>query len=174
MKKIILIIALVGGLGWTAMAQKSNHLYGGGISYGAQTEKLGLNLRAYKPLKNNFRVGAEFTLFARHTYEDSSITYRSYQSELMLNLHYLVKISPKFSLYPLVGINFNMELLKNDGVAGVETTTISILTVNNIGAGMQYQLNNRAYLFGEYRYATGEFNKNISTVGMMIHTAAKM
>lgn len=173
MKKSLLIIALVCGLGWTAMAQLPTRVWGGGISYGPNIEKMGLNLRTYQYYKSNIRVGSELNIFAPYQHPNR-VPITDYLAEGMVNLHYLLPVSPKLTVYPIGGIHIKFGLQKSELIAPEDINTLSFYTGLDIGTGVQYKLGDKVYLFGEYKYSTSkDYNRGVPTFGIMVHTAGK-
>lgn len=173
MKKLLLIIALVCGLGWTAMAELPTRVWGGGISYGPNIEKVGLNLRTYNYYKPNIRVGSELNIFTPYEHGiTSQIT--DYLAEGMVNIHYLLPVNNKVSFYPIGGIHIKFGVEKQSLPPNEDVSTITLISGLNIGAGLQYEVSNKSYLFAEYKYSTSkEFNRGVPTIGIMVHKGNK-
>jgi len=171
MKKSLLIIALVCGLGWTAQAQLPKRIWGGGIVFGLETEKAGLNFRTYHYLTEKVRMGSELTFYYPYQYEKDAVNYNSQLGEAIVNFHYLVPVSSKVTFYPLAGLDLKLEVLKYNAstVPAGETTTTTFLSGLDIGGGFQFHYTKQTSLFAEYRYTGGDYNRNIPTIGLMVH-----
>ncbi|MBR1882627.1 MAG: porin family protein [Muribaculaceae bacterium] len=146
MKKVI-VFACVAVLALVASAQVRQHetAVGANLIYGSEIERVGLGARFQYGILDQLRAEVGFNGFVKN--HDTSWW------DVNLNAHYLLSISQdKFYVYPITGLNYTMVSTKIKLAEGnkksVEDNHIGL----NLGAGVEYELNEHWGVNAEYRH----------------------
>lgn len=150
MKKIFmtLCIALV-TLG--ASAQKGEQNVGAHVLYGTDAGNIGFGVKYQNSITDAIRLEAVGDYYLK--------TDGFSMFDVNVNGHYLFPLSDKFTVYPLVGINYTSwkqenavsfgEKYKDDNI-DIKDTSIGL----NIGGGIQYKLTDKIRIGAELKYQT--------------------
>ncbi len=136
---------------------------GGGLVYGSEIEKLGLQLMYYYFMTATIALGGDITFFFPEKTEffDSSIT----QTLITLNVmaHYVLYTSVIMRAYALAGLNYALFRFKSEGT-GFDMSDSSSEIGLNLGGGIEYALAT-GFLFLELKYILSEFDQLVLAVG---------
>jgi len=142
MKKIFTIMcALMLGMGLAqAQVQQGETAVGANLVYGSEIESLGLGARFQYGILDHLRAEVGFNGFFQHNHTS--------WWDVNLNAHYLLGLwNQQLYFYPLVGVNYTMTKVKVEGVSD-EENHIGL----NVGAGVEYELNEHFGVNLEYRH----------------------
>ena len=142
MKKIFTIMcALMLGMGFAqAQVQQGETAVGANLVYGSEIESMGLGARFQYGILDHLRAEVGFNGFFEH---DHTTWW-----DVNLNAHYLLGLwNQQLYFYPLVGLNYTMTKVKEAGVSD-EENHIGL----NVGAGVEYELNEHFGVNLEYRH----------------------
>lgn len=167
MKKV-LIIAILAMSGVCAFAQKGEKSAGINLNFGTTAKNVGLGAKFQYGITDAIRI-------------EPSLTYYfggSGMLDITANAHYVFNIVPKFNVYPLVGIGFDMcryetmdfgdwlenFLMEEDFETKHET---DVCFKFNFGAGAEYDITSRIALGLELRYEviTGGYSQFVAGIG---------
>lgn len=136
---------------------------GGGIIYGSEIEKLGLQLMYYYFMTTSIALGGDISFFFPEKTEfiGSSFT----QTLITLNVvaHYVLYTSVIMRAYALAGLNYALFRFKSEGEGFSGSDSSSELGLN-IGGGIEYALAS-GFLFLELKYILSEFDQLVLAVG---------
>ncbi len=152
MKKYILmaIVALAAIL--NAHAEQGDVSAAAQFVYASKYSMAGLGAQVqYEPIRN-LRFAPEFIYFFENKHRTAI--------NANLNLHYIIKTSSTFALYPLVGFTFghynNTLIDQSEDHCGA-----------NIGVGCQYSVHEKLYFFSEERFQIiKNFNQSATVLGL--------
>ncbi|MEX0778347.1 MAG: hypothetical protein WD491_11495 [Balneolales bacterium] len=139
---------------------------GGGLAYGTNIERLGIQANGYYtiPANEQIRAGLEYTYFFPESYDGGSSRF----SEFNINGNYLFYEEDEISAYALGGINHSTSSVNVDGnefFGGMSTSGSS--TGLNIGGGAEY-LADFGSLYGELKFVISDFDQLVLSVGTRI------
>ena len=98
MKKFIIAASLIFlGLG-SAFAQQGKQAVGGSLSYGTETESVGIGAKYQYNITNEIRIEPSMDYFFKH----NGLS----MFDINANVHYLVPIASNVKIYPLAGFTF--------------------------------------------------------------------
>lgn len=141
MKKILTIAcALMLGMGFAqAQVHQGETAVGANLVYGSEIESVGLGARFQYGVTDQLRAEVGFNGFFEHDHMS--------WWDVNLNAHYLVALkSDQLYIYPLAGVNYTMVDFKHE--AKGEENHIGL----NVGAGVEYEINDHWGLNLEYRH----------------------
>lgn len=150
MKKIFLAIC-VALISLNVSAQKGEQNIGAHVLYGTDATNIGLGLKYQMNVTDAIRLEAVGDYYLK---KDGFSMY-----DVNLNGHYLFPLSTKWTVYPLVGVNYtHWSSGSIDFETGIdETTTVDIKDSSiglNVGGGIQYQLSDKIRVGAELKYQT--------------------
>ena len=152
MKKYILMAIVALAATFNAHAEQGDFSAAAQFVYASKYSMAGLGAQVqYEPVKN-FRLAPEFIYF----FENKNRT----AINANLNLHYIIKTSSTFALYPLVGFTF-----------GHYNNTLDHHSEDhcgaNVGVGGQYHVQEKLYFFTEQRFQViKNFNQSVTVLGL--------
>ena len=142
MKKVLvaLCVALL-ALGASAQAYQGQTAIGANMVYGSYTESLGFGVRfQYVPF-DQIRGVAEFDYFSGHKGRNLC--------DININAEYLLPVKHDvLYLYPIAGFNYTMSSHKDEFGGKTESNHVGL----NLGAGMEYEINDHFAASLEYRH----------------------
>lgn len=140
-KSLFIALALIFGVG-AAYADEGDH--GAGVTFGFGTgngmNNFGIGVRYNYMLSDNVRIEPSFMYY----FDTDDFT----QKDLSFNAHYLFNMADdKFHIYPIFGVTalFGKEKFVDDSDHYMRMGC-------NIGAGIQYDVNDDFALIGEAKY----------------------
>ena len=142
MKKFLMIFcALMMGMGLAqAQVQQGETAVGANLVYGSEIESRGLGARFQYGILDHLRAEVGFNGFFEHKHTS--------WWDVNVNAHYLLGLwNEQLYFYPLVGLNYTMTKVKVEGVSD-EENHIGL----NVGAGVEYELNEHFGVNLEYRH----------------------
>jgi len=175
MKKGLLIFAAFLMI-LSLQAQKGKISIGGGLAFGSEIEKLGINLRGYYGITEEIAAAPSFTYFFPNKLDFMSGEIKWNVWELNLDGHYTFTDSDQFSAYGLAGLNITGTSWKSEYdipnffTGQNEHYEESDSDVNiglNLGGGGQYNLNEQLGLFGEVKYVISNYDQLVFTFGVI-------
>jgi len=158
MKKLIIVFALIAFAVTTSHAQK--FLVGGGLVYGTEVEKGGIDIRGDIRITNSWAIVPNINFF----FPESSDAYKSGFTGINVDGHYLVNLGSGANVYPLFGLNFGHSSFKNkinDTKSG--NTEIGI----NLGGGIEYFFSSKVAGFFELKYVLGDYDQGVLGFGVL-------
>lgn len=138
MKKILtLICAFVLGMGAVhAQVHQGETAAGVNLVYGSEIESLGIGARFQYGVIDQLRAEVGFNYFFEHNHKT--------WWDVNVNAHYLLGLwNQQLYFYPLVGLNYTMTKEGSD-----EENHVGL----NVGAGVEYELNEHFGVNLEYRH----------------------
>ena len=138
MKKILTLVCLMMlGLGAAqAQVHQGETAVGANLVYGSEIESLGLGARFQYGVLDQLRAEVGFNGFFEHNHVS--------WWDVNLNAHYLIGLwNEQLYVYPLAGLNYTMAK-----AGDVESNHIGL----NLGAGVEYELNEHWGVNVEYRH----------------------
>ena len=142
MKKVLvaLCVALL-ALGASAQAYQGQTAIGANMVYGSYTESLGFGARfQYVPF-DQIRGVAEFDYFSGHKGRNLC--------DININAEHLLPVKHDvLYLYPIAGFNYTMSSHKDEFGGKTESNHVGL----NLGAGMEYEINDHFAASLEYRH----------------------
>ena len=136
MKKFLMMACMM--LFSTAMFAQQGAMYlGGNLNYATDYENFGIGAKAQYEFIQNLRAEASADYFFKKN--DVSMW------DINANMHYLFRISDKFAVYPLAGLNlafFNHDIPTRLGV--------------NLGGGLEYYVASNVKIGGEAKYIVSD------------------
>jgi hypothetical protein len=130
---------------------------GVGLTYGTSIKWLGLNVREYYFIKDHICFGPEFSYFPKPSYNHTKKTL----FEFNFTGHYIFEINHHFGIYPLTGLNYSYEIVK-DLKDKEKTGSLGI----NLGVGMHHKIKN-TFPYIEYKFVTGKLSQHVMSVGIL-------
>ncbi|MEX0773090.1 MAG: hypothetical protein WEB89_09165 [Balneolales bacterium] len=139
---------------------------GGGLAYGSEVTKLGIQANGYYtiPANEQIRAGLEFTYFFPESYEGGS----SRISEFNVNGNYFFYEEDEISAYGLAGISHITSSVSWDetsfsGAGGASGSWTGI----NLGGGAEYEAGFGS-LYGELKFVLSTYDQLVLSVGTRI------
>lgn len=143
MKKILsLACALVLGIGFaSAQVHQGETAVGANLVYGSEIESAGIGARFQYGVTDQLRAEVGFNYFFEHKHMS--------WWDVNINAHWLVGLwNDQLFIYPLAGVNYTMVNFSGDLDNKGEENHVGL----NIGAGIEYEINNHWGLNLEYRH----------------------
>ncbi len=142
MKKFIIAASMIFlGLG-SAFAQQGKQAVGGSLSYGTETESVGIGAKYQYNITNEIRIEPSMDYF----FKNNGLS----MFDINANVHYLVPIASNVKIYPLAGFTFtswHQDLGIGEGF-GASTSKFGV----NLGAGMEFALDRNWSMNFEVKY----------------------
>lgn len=142
MKKLFLAM-LIAFVSIGAFAQENKVSVGAQLSYGSDHERVGLGIKGQYGLIDNIRLEAAFNYF----FKQNNVSLY----DLNVNVHYVIPINEKFSVYPLAGLTY-MKVSASVKEEGLKLSVSDSRLGVNLGVGAQYQLDSNWAIAGELKY----------------------
>ena len=142
MKKILTLVCLMMlGMGFAqAQVHQGETAVGANLVYGSEIENLGIGARFQYGILDQLRAEVGLNYF----FEKNHVSW----CDVNVNAHYLVGLwNDQLYIYPLAGLNYTMTKVKIDGVSD-EENHVGL----NLGAGIEYELNEHFGVNFEYRH----------------------
>lgn len=136
--------------------------FGGGLCYGTDIERMGLNLRGGFLINEKLNVGADLNFFFPET--DGAAKASFY--EINLNGYYWLEASDNILFYPLAGLNISFFSFSFDSPVGNISESDSEIGFN-VGGGLGFKINNLTP-FVEGKYIISEWDQVVLTFGVLI------
>jgi len=157
-------------------AQKGKIGLGGGLAYGSEIKKMGIDLRGSYGITDKIDGVASFTYFFpdKEEYFGGEVKWNVW--EFNLDGHYKFVESDEYAVYGIAGINFTGTHWSskyewvNPITGQTEKYDESDSDMNiglNIGVGGQYNLNEQLGLFVEPKYVIGDYDQLVITFGII-------
>jgi opacity protein-like surface antigen len=146
-----------------AEAQQDEQTFGGGLVYGSELEKLGIQLNYYYFLTALLAVGGDFTLFFPESEEAGGVKSTATWMAFNINAHYILFTAIAMRAYVLAGLNFALFRFKVSGGGFSVSDSTSEIGLN-LGGGIEYALA-VGFLFAELKYIIGEFDQLVIAAG---------
>lgn len=147
------LVTLAWGSSSTARAEGIS--VGGGLVYGTEAEKVGLQLNGYYDLSEavmNLRVGGAFNYF----FVQEGLSY----SALNANAQYVFLRPDALMVYGLAGLNLTFVSVETP-IGDVSNTEIGL----NLGIGAEYSVAEQVGLFAEIKYVISEADQAVIGLG---------
>lgn len=147
MKKFIIAACMVFlGLG-SAFAQQGKQAVGGSLSYGTETESVGIGAKYQYNITNEIRVEPSMDYF----FKNNGLS----MFDINANVHYLVPIASNVKLYPLAGLTYtswhqdlDLDIVGIKGNFGASASKFGV----NLGAGLEFALDRNWNMNFELKY----------------------
>lgn len=147
MKKVI-IAACMMLLGISsAFAQQGKQAFGGNLSYGTETESVGIGAKYQYNITNEIRIEPSTNYF----FKNNGLS----MFDINANVHYLVPITSNVKIYPLAGFTFtswnqdlDLDIVGIEGDFGASASKFGV----NLGAGMEFALDRNWSMDVELKY----------------------
>jgi|GEM_PF-700738 len=134
---------------------------GTGASLEPSEELLGVNIRGYYGINEEFCFGPEISIFP---YQQLTEEEELSLLDLNVNVHYIFEVAHHIGIYPISGINYSIENARE--LAPLEEEErISAFGIN-YGAGLHYNIN-KVFIFAEYKGIIGALNAPFITAGVI-------
>lgn len=175
MKKLLLLVAILMA-GMSVYAQKGVKAVGLNLDYGTEISNVGFTGKFQYGITNAIRVEPAFTYYLK---KDGVNLW-----DITANVHYLFNVTPKFTVYPLVGIGYahtkasfsdDLEDYMPDGwsmnyegeeMSDDEGSSSSGNFCANFGAGAEYKLTDKLSIGAEFKYQLiDNFNQFVIGIG---------
>ena len=143
MKKILTIVCLLMlGMGvGSAQVHQGETAAGVNLVYGSRIESMGIGARFQYGVTDQLRAEVGFNHFFEHNHLSCW--------DVNINAHYLIGLAnDKLYIYPLAGLNYTMFDYKADDNPKGEENHVGL----NLGAGIEYELNEHFGVNLEYRH----------------------
>ena len=157
MKKAVFILFLCMIV---SSAYSQNFLVGGGLIYGTEVEKGGIDIRA------DFRVAPKWAIVPNINFffPESSNRFRSSFTGINVDAHYIKGLNSEASIYPLFGINFSKYSYKNKDTGNRNSNTELGI---NLGGGFEYFFSRKVAGLFEIKYVLGDYDQGVLTFGIL-------
>ena len=158
MKKLLVIFTLLTIFATTSYAQK--FLVGGGLVYGTEVDKGGIDIRGDIRFNENWAVVPNFNFF----FPTSNDSYKSGFTGFNIDGHYLFGIGSGANVYPLFGLNFGHSKYKNK----INDTKSSNTEIGiNLGGGIEYFFSSKIAGFFEVKYIISDYDQGVLGFGVL-------
>ncbi|MFK7846426.1 MAG: outer membrane beta-barrel protein [Rhodothermales bacterium] len=143
--------------------EEGEQLIGGGLIYGSEIEKLGLQLSYFYFMTTAIALGGDISFFfpEKTEFVDSSFTQTLFTLNVMA--HYVVFTTLIFRAYVLAGLNYAVFRFKSEGEFISGSSSSSEIGLN-LGGGIEYALA-AGFLFLELKYILSDFDQLVLAVG---------
>ncbi len=137
----------------SVMAQKGEKAVGVNVNYGSEIKNVGIGAKLQYGITDAIRIEPAFNYYL----EKDHVTFW----DIDANLHYLFNVSEAVKVYPLAGVGYAHSGFSYDG----ESTSSGDFAIN-VGAGAEYQLNEKFSIGAELKYQIiSNFNQIVFGVG---------
>jgi outer membrane protein X len=176
MKRGLFILAAFLMVVASLQAQKGKISVGGGLAYGTEIKKMGINLRGYYGITDKIDAAPSFTYFFpdKEEYFGGEIKWNVW--EFNLDGHYKFVESDQYNVYGIAGLNFTGTHWSSDyefvnpitGQTEKYDDSDSDLNIGlNIGAGGQYNFNEKLSAFTVLKYVISNYDQLVITFGII-------
>lgn len=178
MKKGLLLVAAILMM-VAAHAQKGKIAVGGGLAYGTEVEKLGIDLRGIYGITDKIDAAPSFTYFFpnKEDFLDGEIKVTWW--ELNLNGHYNFMVKEQYSVYGIAGLNFSRVGWKAEYTMPgygftddekVDESDGEMKVGLNLGAGGQYNVNEKMGVFLDMKYViVSDYDQLVFNFGVLFN-----
>jgi opacity protein-like surface antigen len=164
-------LVALGILGFLALAPaaQAQLQVGGGLAFGTEIEKLGLQITGNLPVaqEGKIRAAPDLIFYLKDDFGTGDLRWW----EVNLNGNYLFMEGEEYNVYALAGINIanvNFDFDVNiPGVPGVGFDQSSTELGLNIGGGIEYGVP-FGNLYGEAKYILSDFDQLVISAGVRI------
>jgi outer membrane immunogenic protein len=132
---------------------------GGGLVYGSEIDRMGIDLRGDYQLQSNLILVPDFQLF----FNRNSGNVRVYWNTINFDFHYLFSVAENFYLYPLAGLNFTFYTVK---IRDNRDTSARIGL--NLGGGAEYRFSDKIAGFIELKYVVSDADQTVASYGVLV------
>lgn len=176
MKRGLFILAAFLLVVASVQAQKGKISVGGGLAYGTEIKKMGINLRGYYGITDKIDAAPSFTYFFPDKEEFLGGETKWNVWELNLDGHYNFYEADGFKAYGIAGLNFagthwSYEYEYVDPFTGqTQKYDESDSDMNiglNLGAGGQYNFNEKMGVFADIKYAISNYDQLVISFGII-------
>lgn len=136
---------------------------GAAAVYGDDIKSPGINARTTFFVLPELCLGPELTLFRPHEETVNGEALRRSLWEINLNAHYLLMLSKRSAIYPLLGLNYSRETETAVHQASPASETLSFFGLN-LGMGLHGEWRHVLFL-AEYDRLIGELPQNTFSIG---------
>lgn len=163
----LLPAVLVGLFALMPLQAQAQLQLGGGLAFGTEIEKLGLQISGNLPVaqEGKIRAAPDLIFYIKDDFGGGSVRWW----EVNLNGNYLFMDNEAYTLYALGGINianvnfdYDIEVPDIFGVDGSQTE-LGL----NVGGGIEYGMD-FGNLYGEAKYILSDFDQLVISVGVRI------
>lgn len=153
MKKLFLVVAAIWVGASSVMAQKGEKAVGVNVNYGSEIKNAGIGAKLQYGITDAIRIEPAFNYYLKKY----DLTFW----DIDVNLHYLFNASETIKVYPLAGVGYAHSSFSYD-----EFSTSAGNFVVNVGAGAEYQLNEKISIGAELKYQiVSGFNQVVFCIG---------
>ena len=169
MKKYLAILMMM-LVSTATFAEEGDKWLGVNLNYGFSSEykNFGIGGKFQYEIKQNLRLEAAANYFFSRSVGGDYGDLRTWMLDANVNAHYLIHLSEKLRVYPILGPSFLFAKAsdKDGGVTDHFTGSRVRLGVN-IGAGIEYQLNDQLKLNADFKYQYHkDFDRPVIAVGV--------
>ena len=144
MKKIFMSL-LISVFALSVCAQKGEKAIGLNVGYGSEIENVSIGAKFNYGLTDQIRLSPSFNYFLK---KDGLSAY-----EFNADVHYLLEVAPKISLYPLAGLNYSSWKYSADvDFLGISLSASDSKLGLNLGGGLGLQLSENMSVGFELKY----------------------
>ncbi len=181
MKKFLVVLSLAVLSIGSAFAQKGQMGAGINVGYGSEIKSPAIGAKFQYGILDKLRGEAAFDYF----FEKDGISMWSAN----LNFHYLINITEKFKVYPIVGLNYSNAKFDFSGMSGdIDIPNIPGFDMSdfigdsdsgsdskgyfggNVGAGLQYDLSSKISLNFDAKYTLmKDIDQFVVSIGAVYH-----
>lgn len=151
------------GLAIDAEPQQDEQNIGVGVVYGAEIERLGLQLSYFYFITAALAIGGDLTFFLPESVSFGGIKTTASFYTLNVVAHYMLYTSIIMRAYVLGGLNYAIFRFKTKGNGFNESSSSSEIGLN-IGGGIEYALA-VGFLFAELKYILGDADQLVIAAG---------
>jgi outer membrane protein X len=168
MKKYLTIFIMM-LVSTATFAEEGDKWVGVNLNYGFSSEykNFGIGGKFQYEIKENLRLEAAANYFFSRSVGDGYGELRTWMLDANVNAQYLIHFSDKLRVYPIIGPTFMLAKAsdKDGGVTDHFTGSRVRLGVN-IGAGIEYQLNDQIKLNADFKYQyLKDFDRPVIAIG---------
>lgn len=151
------------GIAIDAEPQQDEQNIGVGVVYGAEIERLGLQLSYFYFITAALAIGGDLTFFLPESVSFGGIKTTASFYTLNVVAHYMLYTSLVMRAYALGGLNYAIFRVKTKGNGFNESGSSSEIGLN-IGGGIEYALA-VGFLFAELKYILGDADQLVIAAG---------
>lgn len=128
MKKILVLLICLCAFATTSFAQKGESTLGANLNF-SNERNIGIGAKYRYSFTDNWRIEPVFNYYFKHDYVS--------MWDLGANMHYVIPVASKISVYPLAGLEYaNTKLHSELWKGGLNDGQIAI----NLGAGVDFKI----------------------------------
>lgn len=159
MKSIFSLLLVVLSVFATEGLQAQDLRLGGGLVYGSEIDRMGIDLRGDYQLQSNLILVPDFQLFFRRNSGNVRVNWNT----INFDFHYLIGVAENFYLYPLAGLNFTFYTVK---IRDNRDTSTRIGL--NLGGGAEYRFTEKIAGFIELKYVVSDADQTVASYGVLV------